>query len=465
MFRSHYLSPNRREVLAMLASSGMGLAATRASGSAPFARLRARPTRDFLGSIGVVTTFPDRGQPLEKTIEMVRYCGFRWVRAGIEGLSTEGPTTIETMIELHRQTGALLSWGLVSGSSNLDKLIETGLVLARNGALLAFEGNNEPNNWRVTYQGEKGGGRGSWLPVARLQRDLYSAVKNHPELRDYPVWTISEPGAQTDNVGLQFLEIPAGADTLMPGGTRYADFANVHNYIYHRNSPDPADNKVWDAADPTRASRVDGLFGNFGRTWRKHFRGYSDADLQLLPRVTTETGVKISDKVPEALHGLHLMNVYLAQFARGYAHTSVYLLRDRTDETGNQAFGFYAPDYSPRLAARFLHNLTSILADTPPARAEAAAAPAEVDLYLEGQTPLVHDLLLRRNDGMFQYVIWGEMLKGSTETVLHFARPPESLSLYDPITGTEPIHSVRYPDALPLTLSDHPLIVQFAAPA
>jgi hypothetical protein len=55
-------------------------------------------TNDFLNSIGVVTTFPDRGQPLVRTIEMVRYCGFRWVRAGIEGLSDNGPTTVQTSI-------------------------------------------------------------------------------------------------------------------------------------------------------------------------------------------------------------------------------------------------------------------------------------------------------------------------------------------------------------------------------
>ncbi|MGX9145622.1 hypothetical protein [Mesorhizobium sp. 128a] len=35
------------------------------------------------------------------------------------------------------------------------------------------------------------------------------------------------------------------------------------------------------------------------------------------------------------------MSLYLAQFKRGYAYTSVYLLRDRTDEGGNQSFGFY----------------------------------------------------------------------------------------------------------------------------
>lgn len=463
MPRSKHLHLNRRMAMAMLASSGIGLA-SRVAGSPDFTPMRARSTRSFLDSIGIVSTFPDRGQPLERTIEMVRYCGFRWVRAGIEGLSTEGPTTIETMVELHRQTDARLNWGLVSGGSDLDKLIATGLILARNNALLAFEGNNEPNNWGVTYQGERGGGRRSWLPVARLQRDLYRAVKNHPELRDYPVWTVSEPGAQTDNVGLQFLEIPDGAGTLMPDGTRYADFANVHNYIYHPNSPELADNKVWDAADPSSASRVDGLYANFGRTWRQRFQGYAETELMRLPRVTTETGVKISDQVPETLHGLHLMNVYLAQFARGYSHTSVYILRDRTDETGNQAFGFFAPDYSPRLAARYLHNLTTILADPAP-RGAADGPLARVDLFLDGRTENVHDFLLRRADGVFQYVVWGEMLRGSVETELHFARPPESLRLYDPTLGTDAIAIARSPKSFRLTLSDHPLVVQFTETA
>ena len=54
---------------------------------------------DFLDSIGVDSTFPDRGQPLHKTIEMIRYGGFRWVRGGIEGLSSRGPTTVQTYPE------------------------------------------------------------------------------------------------------------------------------------------------------------------------------------------------------------------------------------------------------------------------------------------------------------------------------------------------------------------------------
>lgn len=451
-------------MLSLLASSGIGLAAGASAGLTNFDRFQPRPTRSFLDSIGVVTTFPDRGQPIDRTVAMVRYCGFRWVRAGIEGLSMNGPNTIETMLALHRQTGALLNWGLVSGNGEIEKLIETGLVLARAGALLAFEGSNEPNNWPVTYRGQTGGGGVSWLPVARLHRDLYNIVKGHPELRGYPVWSLSEPGAQTDNTGLQFLKVPPGAGALMPDGTSFADFANVHNYIYHQNAPDPAENKAWDAADPSRASRVNGLYGNFGRTWRNGFQGHSDEELKVLPRVTTETGVKISDKVSEARHGLYLMNMYLAQFARGYSYTSVYILRDRTDESGNQAFGFFAPDYTARLAAHYLHNLTTILVD-PGSGTMLPQASAEVELFLEGQTSLIHDFLLRRSDGVFQYVVWGEMLRGSTNTVLHFARPAANLRLYDPTVGTDPIQSSETAKTVSLSLSDHPLIVEFAAPA
>lgn len=422
-------------------------------------RARAEPinavaTSDFLDSIGVVSTFPDRGQPIGKTIEMVRYCGFRWVRAGIEGLSEKGPTTLQTFLDLHRATGVRLNWGLVSGGSNVKKLIETGKVLAEAGALLAFEGNNEPNNWGVTYQGEKGGGRGSWMAVARLQRDMYEAVKSDPVLAKYPVWSISEPGAQTDNVGLQFLTIPPGAGTLMPDGTRYADYANLHNYIYHPRSPRPLDNQAWNAADPSPANRVDGLFGNFGLTWRNRFRGYSQDQLDRLPRVTTETGTTIGGSITEEAQGVNLITIYLANFKRNTAYTSVYLLRDRTDEPGNQTFGFFRPDYTPRLAAKYLHNLTAILADT-----GRHADPGRLDYAIPAQPATVHDLLLRHSDGAFQLVIWGERVSGEDRVTVRFGSTHALVKVYNPVVGREPVETRTNVDALELTLSNHPYVV------
>ena len=416
-------------------------------------------TNDFLNSIGVVTTFPDRGQPLARAIEMVRYCGFRWVRAGLEGLSDKGPTTIQTFLDLHRETGVRLSWGLVSGGTDVKKLVETGKVLAEAGALLAFEGNNEPNNWGVTYQGEKGGGREhSWMAVAKLQRDLYQAVKRDPVLAKYPVWSISEPGAQRDNVGLQFLTIPPGAQTLMPDGTKYADYANVHNYIYHPHSPYLADNKTWDAADPTAASKVDGLFGNFGVTWARRFRGYTQEQLDTLPRVTTETGTNIEGPVTEEIHGLNLMNLYLAQFKRGYAYTSVYLLRDRTDEDGNQSFGFYRADYSPRKAAIYLHNLMTILADN-----GTLAKPGHLDFAIANQPETVHELLLPHSEGTFQLIVWDERLRGQHRVTVQLGVMPASVRIYDPTIGIEPVRTPTNVSSFELGLSDHPIVIAISS--
>ncbi len=424
----------------------------------PTAPTTAVPAAEFLNSLGVVTTFPDRGQPLPKTVKMLKYTGVRWVRGGIEGLTADGPTTLQTYLDLHKQTGVRFSWGLVSGGSDLKKLLETAKELAKADALLAFEGNNEPNNWGVTYEGKPGGGRApSWVAVARLQRDLYKAVKGDPALKKYPVWSVSEGGAEVDNVGLQFLTIPQGAGTVMPEGTKYADYANVHNYIYHPGSAGLADNKAWNAADPTSACKVDGLYGNYGVTWGKHYRGYSEADLLTLPRVTTETGCTIAGPVTEEIQALNLLSMYLDQFKRGWSHTAVYLLRDRTDEAGNQSFGLFKPDYTSRKAAGYLHNLTTILADP-----GAPAKPGRLNYSIPGQPPTVHDMLLEKSDGTFELVVWGEQLKGADEVTVQLGRTYPSVKVYDPTTGTEPVRDAGRVDALKLTLRDHPLILAIA---
>lgn len=413
------------------------------------------PVADFLDSIGVVTTFPDRGQPLEKTIEMVKYAGFRWVRGGIEGLTADGPTTLDTYLQLHRATGVRFNWGLVSGGSDLKKLIDTGRQLAAADALLAFEGNNEPNNWGVTYQGVPGGGRAaSWLAVAKLQRDLYHAVKSDPALKKYPVWSLSENGAEIDNVGLQYLTIPAGAGTLMPDGTKYADCANVHNYIYHPNSPGLVDNKTWNAADPTSACKIDGLYGNYGVTWAKHFRGYTEGELAGLPRVTTETGCAIGGPITEEIQALNLLSMYLDQFKRGWNHTAVYLLRDRTDEAGNQSFGFFKSDYAPRKAAIYLHNLTAILADH-----GVPAAPGRLNYSLSEYPATVHDMLLQKSDGTFELLVWNEQIKGSSTITVSLAGAP-AVRLYDPTISATPTETLTNAATVRLSLSDHPVILE-----
>jgi hypothetical protein len=408
---------------------------------------------DFLDSIGTQSAISVRGENFQKTIACAQYLGARWFRGGVEG-----NVPIEQFIELHQQAGLRFSWGLGSGGTNLTKLIETARQMANAGALLAFEGPNEPNNWSFTYEGQAGGRNKSWLPIAKLQSDLYRAVKRDPLLKKYPVWSITEGGAETDNVGLQFLTIPNGAGCLMPDGTQYADFANVHNYFYHPNAPGLEDNKTWNAADPSSACKVDGLYGEYGVTWAHHYRGYSAADLETVPRVTTETGTTIGGPVTEEIHALNLLSLFLDQFKRGWSYTCVYLMRDRVDEAGNQQFGYYRPDYSPRKAAVYLHNLTTILADH-----GSLSKLGKINYSIPKEPATVHDLLLQKSDGTFALVVWNELVKGTNNVQVNLGDTYATIKIYDPTVGTTPVQTNSEINSLTLPLSNHPLIISIPA--
>ncbi len=410
---------------------------------------KAVPTVDFLNSIGANSAIASRGESLDKTIECAKYLGLRWFRAGVEG-----NVPIRDFVRLHKEASVRFSWGLGSGGSDLPKLLQTARELAPTGALLAFEGPNEPNNWPITYEGRQGGRNLSWMPVAKLQSDLYRAVKSDPLLRKYPVWSITEGGAETDNVGLQFLTIPPGAATVMPPGTVYADYANVHNYICHPNSPGIEDNKTWKASDPSPACKVDGLYVEYGQTWARHYPGYSGDALASLPRVTTETGCAIDGPITEEVHALNLLSLYLDQFKRGWSYTAVYLLRDRVDEGGNQQFGFYRPDYTPRKAGVYLHNLTTILTDSGTGR-----KPGALGYTIPNQPATVHDLLLQKSDGSYWLVVWDERVSGSDSVTVELARPSVSATLYDPTVGTSAVQALHKVRSIPLSLSNHPVVL------
>ncbi len=405
---------------------------------------------EFLDSLGVNSAISKRGEHLTNTVQMACYLGVRWFRVGYEG-----GIPIADLLQLHRATGARFSYGLMSGGTNLNLLLAGARQLAAADALVALEGNNEPNNWGLTYGGARGGGTNSWLPVAQLQAELYRAVKSDPVLQKYPVWSISENGAQTDNVGLQFLKIPAGAGTLMPEGTAFADYANCHNYLTHPSWSGLHDNQTWIASDPTPACRVDGLHSNYGRTWRGHFTGYTEAELRTLPRVTTETGVTLEGPFTERVQALLYLSAYLDQFKRGWKHTAIYLLRDRVDEGGNQTFGFYRPDNSPRLAADYLHNLTTVLADVPSAK-----TPGSLAYSLAGQTATVHDLLLQKRDGTFALVVWNERFTGGRDEITVKLDTPVAAKLYDPTQGPAAAQAWSNASTFALSLTDHPVILE-----
>ena len=432
----------------------MGLAALFSAASCSPADengVQAVPANDFLSSIGVNSSIDTRGESLDKTLECMQYLGARWIRSGY---GAKGFDSFDYLID---NGGIKFSMSIGTGTSGFEAPIEAAKYLKKRGALIAMEGANEPNNWTITYNGKEGGGRLSWMPVAECHRDFYAAIKAVPELADVDVWGITEAGAQTDNVGLQFTTIPEGAGCLLPAGTTFADVVNVHNYFIHPNWPAPNDNQTWNASDPSSACRADGLYGNNGRTWLNGFQGYSEDECMKVRKVTTETGTTIGGVVTEEMQARMYMSCYLAQFARGWEYTSMYILRDRSDEAGNQTFGFYTTDYRPRQAAHYLHNLTTILKDD-----TSISSPGKVDFTIDDQPETVHTLLLQKNDGTFALVVWGEKYAGgSDDIIVKFERKRGTVNVYDPTQGTEAVRTLKRVSEIPLTMTTHPYVLEF----
>ncbi len=417
--------------------------------------IKAVPAYDFLHSIGACVHI-QHGQDASRIAPLLRYVGIRNVRD-----AADRNYDMSGLLLLNKEAGVKVVIGPGSGARHDD--LEATIKMARElhdaGALLAIEGPNEPNNFGgLTYEGVAGGRELSWIPVAKFQRDLYSRVKNDAELKHYAVYGVSETGAQTDNCGLQFLEIPDGAGTLMPDGTKYADFANVHNYIYHPSwTGAPHDNQVWNAADPGQACRADGLYGNCGKTWLKKFDGYSEAELATLPRVTTETGSIVGSwdgAITEHVQGCNYLNLFLSQYKRGWDKTFIYEFIDDPDG----AFGFYESDYeTKRKSADYMHNFTAILNDAKPRKNTAKLKYS----YLEPLPETVHDLLLQKSDGSLWLVIWGEKVNGSETVTLSVPKGIKKVSVYDPTVGTDPTSTAKLTGdrTVKLSVSDHPILI------
>jgi hypothetical protein len=406
--------------------------------------VQASSARSFLNSLGV-NTHNDQGYSAAAYSVPLAYLGVHAIRDGEHNLAN--------IIALHQQTGIVAD---VFSQGDLSGLLAAGHTLAAAGALLSLEGPNEPNNFPFVYQGALGGGFGpgtTWVPVAQYQRDLYAAVKGDAVLSAYPVFSASETGAETDNVGLQFLTIPSGGGALMPDSTQFADYANPHNYVCS-GANIYEDNQAWMAADPALNSIWDGIYGSNAITWAQHFTGYPVSQLAGLPRVTTETGWdSVSGIGGEPVQGYVLVNTYLAQFKRGWTYTFIYELIDGEGSIGNQ--GLFHADHTPKLAATYIHNLTSVLSD-----AASNANPGTLNYAIASQPATVHDLLLQKSSGRFELVVWDERAAASDQITVSLGANFAQVNVYDVTVGAAPIQSLPNVGSVTLTLTNHAVIIE-----
>ena len=446
-------NPVKRKVpIVLILLTLVGSIATRAF-AAP-AAVTAVPASRFLDSIGVCSHMTQGLDAEPNVATCLTYAGIRNVRDD----GSIDPKAIKNFIDLHAATGAKLC--LLPPSANPADWPTQYDAVADAGALLAVEGTNEPNNEPPTFGGQKSSNTTA-MPTAKFQAALYAFAKADSHLQGIPVFGSSESGgSEPDNVGLQYQTIPTPLPegVLMPAGTPYSDFANTHNYIIGNGITKPVDNIAWQAEDPLLNSNWDGLYGEYGVTWSKHFPGYSKAELLTLPRVTTETGWYTSaensqgQKYPVSLdqQGKLLMNVYLSAIKRGWSYTFVYYLHD----SPQGEWGFFDADYKPKPSATYLHNLTTILADTD------AFKPGSFIYSIADEPKSVHDLLIQKKDGTFYLAVWDDRPVGEgTDSVKVDLTGTHDVSQYDPTVDAS-AKSLGKVSSASLSLSDHPVILE-----
>lgn len=438
---------SRSEIdLELVVDNGTDAGGTQDAGSGT--GVLARPVSAFLDSLGV--NIHDDQDNSDSYATEFQFTRIRNARAAPLRSSPQ-----KTLHQASVVTGSYpgVSFELVTYSGTS---VATQLADARNlqaaGILIAIEGPNEPNNEPFSYDGAMGGGSSSWLPVAQFQKDLYAAVKADAVLgtagANIPVYDTTEVGAETDNVGLQFLTIPAGSNLALPDGTKFADYANCHNYIQ------PGDNNAWNGASPNAPAPSDGMYGEYFKTWSKGYLGYpAGSDV---PRVTTETGWYSTtgdgtSPTTEAGQGLQVLNLYLAQFARGWDKTFIYELFD--SDGGNASFGMYHADRTPKPAATYVHNLTSILVDL------GTITPGRLPYTIPNEPATCHDLLLQNSNGKFYLVVWNERVAGSDAVTVDLGGTHASVQVFDPTSGTAPVQTLTNASAVSLTADDRPFIL------
>jgi len=424
------------------------------AGATPTSTLPPTATRanDFLNTMGVNTQIGQGLDDATKVASLVNQIGIRNIR------DEDNPSSVSDFLSVNKQTGAkfVLTYN-GPDDTELTNMINDSQQLANAGALLALEGPNQPGTYityNVTWDGQTSSGT-DWTPIANWQSALYSQSKNNPVLAKYPVFETSNIWLEPNNVGLQFLTIPVGAGTLMPDGTQYADYAGEHNYIGgYQNCTPPLPNQEWIAESPTENnSCLWQIYNDHGVVWQGGFAGYSNSQLQTLPKVTTETGY------PEGYGGISddqigriYLNLFLDATLEGWSYTFLYDMVDEGD-----GFGLVNSDYSLRTQATYLQNFTTILADT-----SSNFAPGTLNYSIPDEPATVHDLLLQKSNGTLYIAVWDEETPGSgaTDAVTVDLGGAYNVAEFDPTTGTTPVTTFTGVSSVPLTLSDHPVILQ-----
>src|SRR5262249_40226633 len=91
--------------------------------------------------------------------------------------------------------------------------------------------------------------------------------------------------------------------------------------------------------------------------------------------------------------------------------------------------------------------------------------PGSLNYSIPSEPSTVHDLLIQKSNGNFELAVWDENTTANDSVTVNLGSTYGTVNVYDPTVGTTPTQTLSSVSSLPLTLHDHPVILDFAASA
>jgi hypothetical protein len=388
--------------------------------------------KSFLSGVGVDTHIPYTDGDyanINNVVSHLQYLGINQVRDGITN-GQNGSAPLQSYITAAK-AGIQFTF-IVVASNTAELTAQLDLIeqvqKAAPGSVVAVEGPNEINNQAFSYNGV-----GGLDGALNFQRALYSAVRSDPDLAGVSVVYFTGYGAGS---------VPLGPDPATTPGL--ADFNNQHPY-------------------PT--------FGQSPAQFMDRDHALKNTTSPNAPAYYTETGYS-TNEVSESVQAKYILDLLFDAALEGITKTYVYQLLDAyapNTPQGNDGWGLFDYNEAPKPVANALRNLTTILHDA----GGGAVQPTMLNYSVSGLPATGSTLLIQKSDGSYVIAVWAEPEIWNSQTHSEITSPvhgatvalPSSFAsakVFDPLIGTNPIASFTNVNSVPISLSDHPILIELS---
>jgi hypothetical protein len=345
-------------------------------------------------------------------------------------------------------------------------------------AIAAIEQLNEPNiigSPGLSYNGVNTGDAADWLGVGQYSVALRNLVKSTPSLANIPIYSVSRPGEESSNVGLQYLTVPTPlpSGVRMPAGSVFADTMTLHPYPMDQHFLNSSVASACQPNDPVAGNAFNiETHWNFGQTYVNNYPGLSDTANQALPRTITEFGYAtqptpgpLSYSISQDKAGRCLVNGLLLAWGMGIKGVSIYDLYD----SSAASWGIMANSGVPNTQGVYLHNFTTILADTSPIARTFTVSP--LNYSLTGATPNIEAYLFEKSNGHYQIALLSHATNWDVTNGVAITVPPTNVTVnfptagavttYDVTAGTNAVQTLASATSVVVPVTDAAQVVDF----